>query len=111
MTDKKLKTLKDLESIDLNMPRIMTPENGIEHDYSKGETKILDEKYCLHVYSEQLRKVARKYIKAIENDCLAHPPKNESIYNVHGEYCESNECNGDNDCVQLLIHLFNLEEE
>lgn len=64
---KKPQALKDIEVMDYTIPRTMTPENGEEHDYSKGEPKILDEKYCMHVYSHQLRILIKEWIAYIES--------------------------------------------
>lgn len=53
---KKLRTLKDIETPDHSIPRVMTPEDGDE------ETRILAERYILHVNSWSLRKLIIDWI-------------------------------------------------
>ena len=63
--EKKLKTLKNLKEKDNERSGCLTPENGVDYDYSKGEPKYHTE-YKIN-YSE-LRSVAREWIKELQDE-------------------------------------------
>ena len=63
--EKKLKTLKNLKEKDNERSGCLTPENGVDYDYSKGEPKYHT---AYKVDYSELRSVAREWIKELEDE-------------------------------------------
>lgn len=117
MVDKKLKTLKPLKNVSSKLLTLknlkekddmrsgcLTPENGKEYDYSKGEPKYYT---AYKVDYEQLRESAREWVQKLEK----HEDETKLWENSHA-CCEHSDYHCESKpIVEWIKYFFNLDLE